>query len=175
MSPPPAIRAFRDSDVPALVRVLCEEEELSFERVPPPAEEAERRLRAVLPLQAGDIWLVAMAEDGRCLGFAAAFRVFPGREIRPMWYLKQLYVAASERSLGIGERLMRELARTVIDRGGSRLEFSTGSGNAGAIRFYERLGIAVLPKVFYRLEPEALETLAGTGPGAGHPTSDSGR
>lgn len=153
--------------MPFLALILREEEELSFGRAPPSIEEAERRLRAMLPLQAGDIWLIAVDERSRCLGFATAFCVFPGREIKPMWYLKQLYVAHSARDQGLGERLMRELARSIIARGGDRLEFSTGSANTGAIRFYARLGIPVLPKLFYRIEESDLERLARDNPGPG--------
>lgn len=154
------VREFGSGDVAALAALLCEEERTSFARRPPDATTGEQRIRDLLPLGPEHVWLMAMAEDGDALGFAAAFRVFPGRELKPMWYLKSLYVRSDARDHGLGERLMRALAKAIIARGGERLEFSTTVGNDGAVRFYARLGVPVLPKVFYRIEDGELERLA---------------
>lgn len=154
------VREFAEGDVSALADLLREEELDSFERIAPDVAIAEQRVRDLLPLGAENVWLTAMAETGECQGFAAAYRVFPGHQLQPMWYLKNLYVRSSARSLGLGEQLMRELARAIMARGGSRLEFSTAMGNHGAIRFYRRIGVPVLPKVFYRIEDADLAHLA---------------
>ncbi|WP_162906719.1 GNAT family N-acetyltransferase [Algihabitans albus] len=119
---------------------------------------AAARLRAALPLPADGALLLARSAEP--LGFAMLYRMFPGRDLEPVWYLKELFVVAAGRGQGVGERLMQAAAAAVVRRGGQRLEFTTGSENAAAQRFYDRLQIPVVGKVFYRLEDEGLERLA---------------
>jgi len=107
--------------------------------------------------------IVLIAFDENPVGFAMLFEMFPGKHARTMWYLKEIYVAKAARGKGAGDVLMQASARAVIGRGGSRIEFTTGSDNDGAQRFYERLGAEVIPKVFYRFEDDTLSRLAGAG------------
>ena len=123
---------------------------------------AETRLRTALPQPPDGILLLARGPEP--LGFAMLYRMFPGRDLEPMWYLKELFVAARGRGQGVGEGLMEAAAAAVLRRGGRRLEFTTGSDNAAAQRFYRRLGIPVVGKVFYRLEDQGLERLADLAP-----------
>lgn len=119
---------------------------------------AATRLRAALPLPPDGVALLARSGDP--LGFAMLYRMFPGRDLEPMWYLKELFVAEAGRGQRVGERLMQAAAAAVMQRGGRRLEFTTGSDNAAAQRFYDRLEIPVVGKLFYRLEDEGLVGLA---------------
>lgn len=96
---------------------------------------------------------------GEALGFACLFRMFPGGQVEPMWYLKELYVAGAARGRQVGEALMRAAAEAVLARGGSRLEFTTDAANEGARRFYRRLGAAEVPKIVFRFDREALAAL----------------
>ena len=123
------------------------------------ADDVRRRLTDAMTRLADGIVLIAM--DREPVGFAALYEMFPGKHARTMWYLKEIYVARSARGKGAGDALMQACARAVIARGGSRIEFTTGSDNEGAQRFYERLGAEVIPKVFYRFEDEGLSKLAG--------------
>jgi len=99
------------------------------------------------------------APDGT-LGFAILFEMFPGGDMQRMWYLKELYVAESARGRRLGEALMQAAARAVIERGGTRIEFTTGTDNKPAQAFYDRMGAETIPKVFYRYDNESLQRLA---------------
>ena len=123
-------------------------------------EDVRRRLTDAMTRLADSVVLIAFDEDP--VGFAMLYEMFPGRHAETMWYLKEIYVAQSARGKGAGDVLMQASARAVVARGGSRIEFTTGSDNEGAQRFYERLGAEVIPKVFYRFEQEALSRLAGS-------------
>jgi GNAT superfamily N-acetyltransferase len=58
------------------------------------------------------------------------------------------------RRTGIGKLLMEGLYRIAADRGCSRVEWTTDTGNPLAQQFYESLGVKPLTaKIFYRLEP----------------------
>ncbi|MGP1254159.1 MAG: GNAT family N-acetyltransferase [Kiloniellales bacterium] len=145
-------------DVADLVPLVLEMERFYGGDTAIDATTAERRLRAALPMPPDGILLVARSAEP--LGFAMLYRMFPGRDLEPMWFLKELFVAAVGRGQGVGERLMQAAAAAVLQRGGQRLEFTTGSDNASAQRFYGRLGIPIVGKLFYRLEDGGLARLA---------------
>jgi len=123
-------------------------------------DDVRLRLTEAMTWLPGGIVLIALETDP--VGFATLYEMFPGRYAGTMWYLKEIYVAQAARGKGVGDMLMQASARAVIDRGGTRIEFTTGSDNEGAQRFYERLGAEVIPKVFYRFDDEALSKLAGS-------------
>ena len=49
------------------------------------------------------------------------------------------------RGKGIGEALLKHLARLAVNRGCGRFEWSVLDWNEGAIRFYEKMGATVMP------------------------------
>ncbi len=105
---------------------------------------------------------VALAfHAGRPVGIAFFALIHPGRRLGGLLFLKDLFVAEEARSLGTGEAMMRFLARFAAEKGIRRIDLTAEPQNAGAQRFYERLGMKVRPAIFYRLEGEALERLAG--------------
>ncbi|MBX3385734.1 MAG: GNAT family N-acetyltransferase [Phycisphaeraceae bacterium] len=80
---------------------------------------------------------------------------------KPWLYVEDLYLDAAHRGGGLGRRVMAMLARLAIDRGCAGLVWSVVTANAGAIRFYERLGAELTTdSVEYSLSGEALERLA---------------
>jgi len=82
---------------------------------------------------------------GAIVGFALHFATFSTFLGRPGLYLEDLYVQPAHRGSGIGTALLRRLARLAVERGCGRFEWSVLDWNAGAIRFYERIGATVVP------------------------------
>lgn len=108
---------------------------------------------------------VALALRGsEPVGVAFFALIHPGRRLGGLLFLKDLFVAEEARSLGAGEAMMRFLARFAAEKGIGRIDLTAEPDNAGAQRFYERLGMKVRPAIFYRLEGEALARLAGAEP-----------
>jgi GNAT superfamily N-acetyltransferase len=106
---------------------------------------------------------VAIAESaaGEPMGFALFFHNFSTFLGRPGIYLEDLYVRPQHRGGGIGQALLRHLARLAAERGCGRLEWAVLDWNTRAIGFY--LGLGARPTSgwsVYRLEGEALERLA---------------
>lgn len=93
-----------------------------------------------------------LAWDGQVLaGLAAYSFLWPASGLTASLYLKELYVAKTYRRKGIGKLLMGGLYRIAVDRGCSRVEWTTDSGNPGAQAFYEAFGVKPLTsKIFYR-------------------------
>jgi ribosomal protein S18 acetylase RimI-like enzyme len=78
--------------------------------------------------------------------------------------MKELYVGAAARGAGVGEALMRALARIAVARGCTRVDWSTQRDNAGALAFYGRIGAkAVEDKVYLRLDAAGIAALAREG------------
>ncbi len=73
-----------------------------------------------------------LVKGGTLTGFAILNPYFPAMGLTHGMFLKELYVAASAR------------ARRVI--------WTTGTGNTGAQRFYDRLGIRRIDKVYYAMD-----------------------
>jgi GNAT superfamily N-acetyltransferase len=107
---------------------------------------------------------VAMARiGGEVAGFALYFHSFSTFLAKPGIYLEDLYVRQKFRGQGCGEALLRHLARTALERGCGRLEWSVLDWNQRALDFYKRLGAVPLNEwTVHRVSDDALTTLAST-------------
>ena len=107
------------------------------------------------------VW-VAEAEDrlvGTLVG-APTFSTWRGQE---GLYVVDLYVETGLRGMRLGERLIAAAAVECLDAGLSFLKLETTDANAGARRFYQRLGFRpVLSETVFALEREAVEALGRT-------------
>ncbi len=74
------------------------------------------------------------------MGFALFFANFSTFQARTGLYLEDLFVRPAFRGLGLGKRLLIEVARLAVARGCGRYEWSVLDWNAPSIRFYESLG-----------------------------------
>jgi len=104
--------------------------------------------------------LVAFDEVGRAVGFASFAHIFPGLGVAPQLYMKELYVSRDARSGGVGEALLRALAREARARGCTRVDWTTQRDNVRGRAFYDRVGAAVVEdKIYFRLDEAALRRL----------------
>ena len=94
-------------------------------------------------------------------GFALWFRSYSTFLARPGIYLEDLFVFPEFRGHGLGRQLLVSLARTAVERGYGRLEWSVLDWNVDAIRFYESLGAKAMNEwTVYRVAGDALVGLA---------------
>jgi ribosomal protein S18 acetylase RimI-like enzyme len=111
-----------------------------FEKLPEPSAEEAARLAEMI---FGDGRIEALvAERGGAIEGMAIFWQGLGSSFRarPFLFLEDLVVSETARSGGIGEALMRELAKEGVRRGVMRIEWSVLDWNVNAIRFYRRVG-----------------------------------
>jgi GNAT superfamily N-acetyltransferase len=69
----------------------------------------------------------------------------------------ELFVSASGRGSGVGRALMAALIDLALERGYSRLEWTTEAHNSSAQEFYRRYDAAEVNRVFYRLDRKSLQ------------------
>jgi GNAT superfamily N-acetyltransferase len=100
--------------------------------------------------------------DGERVGFALFHGTFSTWECRPGIWLEDLYVPPKHRRLGVGAKLLAELARITVARGCARLEWTALSWNTPALEFYAKLGAQRMSDwCNHRLSGEALARVAG--------------
>ncbi|GHH46603.1 putative acetyltransferase [Streptomyces candidus] len=148
-----------ESDVPeifAMVRELAE-----YERALEEVRADEEHLREALFGQNPAAFAhIAEGEAGEAVGFALWFLNFSTWRGVHGIYLEDLYVRPSARGGGYGKALLTELARTCVERGYERLEWSVLKWNRPSIDFYEALGARPQEEWdVYRLTDDALKQL----------------
>ncbi len=127
---------------------LLEDHERHYGYAPPPGSGNEG---AAFLIKGGALCLVA-DDTGTLVGFAILNPYFPGPRLTHGLFLKELYVAASARSKGVGEKLIEGIRALAKERGDTRVIWTTGEQNAGSQRFYDRLGMRREKKVYFVMD-----------------------
>ncbi|MFG2979036.1 GNAT family N-acetyltransferase [Streptomyces sp. NPDC048331] len=154
------IRSAEIDDVPAIHAMIRELAE--YEKVPHEARATEEQLRQALFGERPAVFAhIAETEDGEVVGFAMWFLSFSTWRGVHGIYLEDLYVRPGVRGGGHGKALLRELARTCVERGYERLEWSVLDWNVSAIDFYRSVGAVSMDEwTVNRLTDDALRKLA---------------
>ena len=115
--------------------------------------------------QSRDLIDILVAEkDGRLLGACLGLMTFSTwRGCRGL-YIVDLFVEEAARGHNIGLKLLREEARRAARRGAAFIKLEVDETNAGAQRFYSRLGfIKKAEDRLHLLEQDQLENLISAG------------
>ncbi len=90
-----------------------------------------------------------LAFDGeQPVGLVNCIEGFSTFACRPLVNLHDVAVVASHRGRGIGEQMLREAERIATERGAVKMTLEVLSGNAPAMKLYQRIGFAG-----YQLDP----------------------
>ncbi|MGA7804611.1 N-acetyltransferase family protein [Bradyrhizobium sp.] len=144
----------------SLIRELAEYEQLSHE-----VEATEAMISAALFGEHPLLFCEIAAWRGEPAGFAVWFLNFSTFSGRHGIYLEDLFVRPAFRGKGIGKALLSHLAKTCIDNGWSRLQWSVLDWNEPSIAFYKSLGAALMEEwTLCRVNGAALAALAKRAP-----------
>lgn len=139
-----------------LIQGLAEYERLRHECV---ATEALLRDTLFGPRPYAEVIIADVQEAAA--GFALYFHNYSTFLSRPGIYLEDLYVRPEFRGMGIGKRLLQQLAAIAVARQCGRLEWSVLDWNVDAIGFYKKLGAVPQDEwTVYRVTGDALTQLA---------------
>lgn len=134
----------------------------------PPPQAVRDNLARALGQGGADVRVAVARDDGPAgpiAGVATVARLIPAPGAQGQLFMKDLFVRAPWRGHGVGEALMAFLARHALDQGCVRLDWTTETGNPGALAFYDRLGaMRVTEKVYFRFTGDALVALAQRAP-----------
>ena len=138
------IRPGEPADIPVLRALIAEL--ARFERLSHLVSCTEADLHDAL-FKSGPAESVVLQPSGepQPVAFALYFHNFSTFLGRRGLYLEDLYVQEAHRGRGYGRALLVYLAKLAVARRCGRFEWAVLDWNAGAQRFYERLGATVLP------------------------------
>lgn len=137
------VRGAELRDVTAIVQMIRELAE--FEQLEHLVQVTPEKLRPWLFGERPVAEAIVAEAGGKAVAFALYFTNFSTFLACPGLYLEDLYVQPAHRAKGIGKALLTRLAALAAERGYGRFEWSVLDWNAGAIRFYERMGATMLP------------------------------
>jgi len=142
--------------VMSFIRELAEYEKLSHE-----VEATEAMIEAALFCEQPRLFCDIVEWQGEPAGFAVWFINFSTFSGRSGIYLEDLFVRPAHRGKGLGKALLVHLARTCVENGWSRLQWSVLDWNTPSIEFYKSLGAVLMDEwTVCRVGGEALTQLA---------------
>ena len=155
------IRPAELDDVPEIFVLI--KELADYERLLDQVIATEELLEETLFGENSNVEVLLAYDENHILGFALYFRTFSTFLGRPGIYLEDLFVREFARGKGIGEALLRRIARSTLEMGGGRLEWSVLNWNQPAISFYKKMGALPLDEwTTFRLTGEKLKKLTAS-------------
>lgn len=133
-----SIRNIRPEDLAAIISLL--REFATFEDLSDYCAATEERLHAAM---FGNNAIVEglIAFDGETpIGYALFYPNFSSFRGQRGLHLEDIYITSKCRGLGVGETMLKEVARITASRGFERIDFHVLDWNTPAIKFYEKLG-----------------------------------
>jgi ribosomal protein S18 acetylase RimI-like enzyme len=88
-------------------------------------------------------------EEGKAVGFVQLYPTFSSVSMKRSWILNDLYVNASARKKGFGEKLLQKVIEFAEETGAKGLSLETGEDNLTAQRLYEKIGFKKESNYFY--------------------------
>jgi ribosomal protein S18 acetylase RimI-like enzyme len=167
------IRPATRADVPVLVELI--EDLATYEWARDEVEIDEAMLAHALFGEEPSAFARIATVGDVVAGMALYYRSYSTWTGLPGIYLEDLYVRPEHRGSGLGKALLASLARTVVDEGYGRLEWSVLDWNEPAIDFYRSIGATATDEwTRYRLAGSALKEFASFDGRPVAPPSDKG-
>ena len=142
----------------------------SYEREPDAVQATPKAFAAQLASERPPFECLLAEQDGQVAGFTLFFPNYSTWLGRPGIWIEEIYVRPAFRGQGVARALLRRVAALAHERGCGRVDFSVLNWNELAHGFYRRVGAKPMSDwTQWRIEGEALETLAAVGPSRGSP------
>ena len=153
------VKRFERHDISAVLGLLREFAE--YEDLIQFLEVTEDRIEAAFFAEGSTVEGLVARLEKEIVGYAFFFPNFASFRGQRGFYLEDIYVTESCRGKGVGEAILRELARSAEERGYERIDFVVLDWNESAIGFYKKLG-AVMDESerHFKFTDAAFESLA---------------
>ena len=133
-----SIRTVTPDDLPAVVELI--REFAAFENLSDWCAVTEERLRAAMFGETAVAEGLVASDGEGPIGYAIFYPNFASFRGQQGLYLEDIYVNNAYRGRGVGEAMIRELARIAAARGYERIDFLVLDWNTPAVNFYKKLG-----------------------------------
>lgn len=154
-----SIRKIKPEDLPSVVSLL--REFAAFENLSEYCTATEERFYAAMfDDKAVAEGLIAFDENTP-VGYALFYPNFSSFRGQQGMHLEDIYINAKYRGSGIGERMLKEVARITAARGFERIDFFVLDWNTPAVNFYKKLGAESNDEeTHFKFSDEAFHNLA---------------
>lgn len=124
--------------VPAIIHLMREFAE--YENMLDYLEVSEEKLHAAMFGESGFVECLVAFDNETPIAFAIFFPFFASFRGEKSVYLEDIFITEKYRKLGIGEMMLRKVARIGKDFGAVRMDFQVSDWNKTAINFYKKYG-----------------------------------
>jgi len=132
------IRKASREDVPGVIELLREFAE--FENLTQFLEATEEKLADVLFGEHSFVQCLVALDNGKLIAYAILYPSFASFRGQKGMYLEDIFIKAEYRGKGLGDRLLKEIAKLALHKGCERIDFVVLDWNTSAINFYEKHG-----------------------------------
>jgi ribosomal protein S18 acetylase RimI-like enzyme len=152
------IRAAALVDVPHLWQLI--REFAAFENLSEYCEVTEASLRSVLFGENSFAGCLLAFADRTPIAYAIFFPYFSSFRGQRSIYLEDIYIQPDFRQHGLGEKMLREIAKIGQQKGARRMDFQVLKRNEKAIGFYRKFGaVSDESETHFKFTDEAFEKL----------------
>jgi GNAT superfamily N-acetyltransferase len=154
------IRKIERGDLAEVIRLMRDFAE--FEKLLDGFETTEDRMNAAM--FGTDAFVHGLvAEDGdKIVAYALFYPNYLSFRGQRGFWLEDLYVSSDHRRSGLGEKMLKEIAKAAASRGFERIDFVVLDWNSNAIGFYTKLGAVRDPsESHFKFTDNAFLDLAG--------------
>jgi len=153
------IRKSESGDLPNILAMIREFAE--FENLSDYCQVTEENLREAIFGENSFVESLIALVDERPVGYAVFFPYFASFRGQRGLYLEDIYLKPEFRQAGLGEKMLREIARIGAEKGCLRIDFQVLKHNQKAISFYEKLGaVRDESEIHFKFTDDAFQNLA---------------
>ncbi len=153
------IRYAEPHDIDEIIN-LCEEH-AEFEKAEySPVRKAERLAKYLFIDQPPLFCLIAENSAGELLGYTTFMQEFSTWDAAFYMHMDCLFLRPHARNFGIGEQLIRKIAKRAEALNCKQIQWHTPAFNEKAVKFYHRIGATSRQKSRLYLDEKAIEELA---------------
>lgn len=132
------IRKAVSTDISEIIKLMREFAE--FEKLTQFLEITEKKLSDAIFGEDAFVKCLIAADAEKAVGYAIFFPYFSSFRGQKSVYLEDIYISENYRKFGLGEKILREIARIGKEFGAVRMDFQVLDWNAPAINFYKKHG-----------------------------------
>ena len=133
------IRYCTEADVPAIIDLMRSFAE--YENLGHYFQVTCESLRAAMFGEVGFVEGLVASDRDRVFAYALFYPYFASFRGQTGYYIEDIYIHDDYRRKGVGEAMLRSIARLAKKRGFARLDFQVLEWNTPAVKFYEKLGV----------------------------------
>lgn len=135
------IRKSTSKDIPAIIELMREFAE--FENLSDSLEVNQENLRDAMFGENAFVEGLIAFDAETAVAYAIFLPYFSSFRGQRSVYLEDIYITENYRKSGLGEKMLREIARVGKEKGAVRMDFQVLDWNAPAINFYKKHGAVI--------------------------------